>query len=158
MNRAAAVVYLQNEFGASTNPYLTLAGVSITDTGAVGGIIDSALLRLGTAYGDLATAAPTNALAYRAVLRYEALVWCWNNVNDFPHAGKVNAGQGVGVDLTNWRAEFAAKIELARKDASSQGVELPSVTAADGGWAAMDPSLGPVGFGLNYLQQEPSYG
>lgn len=158
MNRAAALAYLTAEFGTSTAPYLTLAGVPLTDTGAVAGIIDTALLRLGTDYSDLAAAAPTNALAYRATLRYEALVWLWNNINDLPRSAKVGAGQGVSVDATNWRQEFAPKIELARKDAAAQGVLLPPVGATDGGWAAMDPTIGPVGFGLNYLQQEPSYG
>lgn len=158
MNRAAAVVYLTNEFGASTNPYLTLAGVTIADSGPVGGIIDSALLRLGTDYNALASAAPTNALAYRATLRYEALVWLWNNINDLPRSAKVGAGQGVSVDATNWRQEFAPKIELARKDARAQGVELPPVTDGDGGWSAMDPTLGPVGFGLDYLEGIPTYG
>lgn len=155
MDRAAAVVYLTNEFGASTNPYLTLAGVTIADSGPVGGIIDSALLRLGTAYSDLATAEPANTLAYRAVLRYEALVWLWNNINDLPRSAKVGAGQGVSVDATNWRAEFAPKIELARKDAAANGVTLPPI-GDESAWP--DPSLGPVGFGLNYLQQEPRYG
>lgn len=158
MNRAAALSFLVQEFGSSTAPYLTLAGVTLADSGPVAGIIDSALLRLGTAYSDLATAAPSNALAYRATLRYEALVWLWNNINDLPRAAKVGAGQGVSVDATKWRDEFAAKIELARKDASANGVDLPPVGDGDGGWAAMDPTLGPVGFGLNYLQQEPSYG
>lgn len=158
MDRTAALAFLTNEFGASTNPYLVLAGVTLTDSGPVQGIIDAALLRMGTAYTALATAEPENTLAYRAVLRYEALVWCWNNINDLPRSAKVGAGQGVSVDATNWRAEFAPKIELARRDASAQDVELPSVTDSDGGWASMDASLGPVGFGLNYLQQEPSYG
>lgn len=129
MNRAAALAYLTAEFGASTNPYLTLAGVTIEDDGPVAGIIDTALLRLGTAYADLATAAPTNALAYRATLRYEALVWLWNNINDLPRSAKVGAGQGVSVDATYWRSEFAPKIELARKDAAAQGVNLPSLTS-----------------------------
>ncbi len=149
MNRVAALAYLTAEFGSSTAPYLTLAGVTLADSGPVGGIIDSALLRLGTAYSDLATTEPTNALAYRATLRYEALVWCWHNVNDFPHAGKVGAGQGVSVDLTSWREEFAAKIELARRDAALNGVSLPSVTEDDG-WSAMAPVA--VGIDLNYLE------
>ena len=158
MNRSQALAYLTAEFGASTNPYLTLAGVALTDTGPVAGIIDSALLRLGTAYSDLATTEPTNTLGYRATLRYEALVWLWNNINDLPRSAKVGAGQGVSVDATNWRAEFAPKIELARKDAAANGVDLPSITDADGGWAAMDPTIGPVGFGLNYLEGLPTYG
>ena len=157
MNRSQALAYLVSEFGASTNPYLTLAGVALTDTGPVAGIIDSALLRLGTAYSDLATAEPTNTLGYRATLRYEALVWLWNNINDLPRSAKVGAGQGVSVDATNWRQEFAPKIELARKDAAANGVTLPAI-GDESGWASLDPSLGPVGFGLNYLQQEPIYG
>lgn len=156
MNRQAALAYLTAEFGSSNAPYLTLAGVTLADSGPVGGIIDSALLRLGTVYSDLATAQPTNALAYRATLRYEALVWCWHNVNDFPHAGKVGAGQGVSVDLTDWRKEFGPKIELARKDAAANGVTLPPV-GDDSGWGALDPTKGPVGFSLDYLQ-EPIYG
>lgn len=158
MDRAAALAYLIARYGASTTPYLTIAGVTLADSGPVGDIIDSALLRMGIAYADLPTGDPDNVLAYRAVLRYEALAWCWDNANDFPHAGKVGAGQGVSVDLTDWRKEFAPKIELARKDASAQGIDLPSVTDSDGGWASLDPSLGPVGFGLDYLQQEPIYG
>ena len=158
MDRTAALAYLTAEFGSSTAPYLTLAGVTLADSGPVGGIIDSALLRLGTAYSDLGTTQPTNTLAYRATLRYEALVWLWNNVNDLPHAAKVGAGQGVSVDATNWRAEFAPKIELARRDAAANGVDLPFVTDSDGGWAALDPTKGPVGFSLDYLQQEPIYG
>ena len=157
MNRGQATQYLTNEFGASTAPYLTLAGVTIADSGAVGGIIDSALLRLGTEYADLATAAPANALAYRATLRYEALVWLWNNINDLPRSAKVGAGQGVSVDATSWRQEFAPKIELARKDAAAQGVTLPPIGEVSG-WAAMDPALGPGGLGLDYLQQETIYG
>lgn len=158
MDRAAALLYLRNQYGASTTPYLTLAGLTIADEGPVADIIDSALLRMGVAYEDVATGLSTDTLAYRAVLRYEALVWCWHNINDLPRSAKVGAGQGVSVDATNWRAEFAPKIELARRDASAQGIDLPSVTDSDGGWASLDPSLGPVGFGLNYLQQEPTYG
>jgi len=151
MDREAALAYLVAQYGTSTAPYLTLAGVALTDTGAVAGIIDSALLRLGVGYSDLASAAPSNALAYRAVLRYEALVWLWDNINDLARSGKIGAGQGIGTDLTSWRQEFAPKIELARKDAAAQGISLPSVTSTDDGWDAMDATVGNVGYSLNYL-------
>lgn len=155
MNRSQALAYLTAEFGSSTNPYLTLAGVTLADSGPVGGIIDAALLRLGTAYAELPTATRADALAYRAVLRYEALSWIWNNINDLTHAANVGAGQGVTVDATAWRTELPAKIELARRDATAQGVWMPASSGDDGGWSALDASAGPVGFGLNYLAPMP---
>lgn len=157
MNRSAAIAYLTTEFGSSTAPYLALAGVELVDSGPVGGIVDAALLRSGVAYADLPTATVDNALAFRAVLRYEALIWLWNNLNDLTRSAKVGAGQGITVDATAWRQELPAKIALARIDARAQGVDLPE-TSATNGWGALNPTAGRLGFGLDYLEQEPING
>ncbi len=159
MDRAAALTYLAAEFGSSTSPYLSIAGISvIDDTGPVQLILNSAYLRMGVAYADLGMAAVADAdvLAFLAVLRYETLRWLWNNINDLVHSGKIGAGQGVSTDLTDWRKEFMAKIAAARAEAFALGVVLPLLELS--GWQAMDPTAGPMGVNLNYLQGAGSHG
>lgn len=155
MNRAAATTYLTTMYGASTSPYLVMAGIALTDTGTLATVIDDALLALGTAYGDLATAAPSNVRGYRATLRYMALRTCWANLNQMALIGRVGAGGGVSVDSVDWRRGIPQQMTEAWADANANGVTLPSPDGSDtDGWGGMDATLGSVGFGLNYLGAE----
>lgn len=150
MNRATALSYLATMYGVSTSPYLTLAGIALTDTGTLATVIDDALLAVGVSYGDLATAAPSNARGYRATLRYMALRACWANLNQMALIGRVGAGEGVSVDSVDWRKQIPAQMAEARAEAAASGVALPSAGDADG-WGGMDGSLGMVGYSLHYL-------
>lgn len=78
MTRADARTYL----AATLAEPLADAGLGTTDTaGALKEVIDSALLMIGTAYADLATAEITSdILGYRAVLDYAGLKRCYDAI------------------------------------------------------------------------------
>lgn len=154
MNRAAALAYLNAQYGASTSPYLVMAGIALTDTSTLATIIDDALLALGVDYASLATAAPSNVRGYRATLRYMALRTCWANLNQMALIGRVAAGAGVSVDSVDWRKSIPQQMAEAWADASANDVDLPALAGMDDGWGGMDGTLGQVGYALNYLGAE----
>lgn len=157
MNRVQSLQYLTAQYGVSTSPFLVKAGIPLTDTGALGAVIDDALLTLDVAYADLATGDPSNTRGYRATLRYMALRACWANLNQMELIGRLGVGPGISVDSVDWRRMIPTQMAEARAEAAGNGVDLPSGDGSTG-WGALDAALGPVGFGLNYLAQDPVVG
>lgn len=154
MNREAAVEYLTSLYGSSREPYLTMAGVALTDTpGGIGVVIDDALLACGVAYGDLATGVPDTVRAYRAALRYYALDLAWTNINDSKHLDKAKAGD-VEVASVEWRKQLMAARDKAARDAAALGADIPD-PAGESGWPSGAWSL--AGINLDYIEPEASH-
>jgi hypothetical protein len=147
MNRAAALAYLTSLYGSSQAPYLELAGVPLTDTAdGVGVVIDEALLAIGTAYADLATAVPTAVMNYRAALRFYALDFAWSNINSPKFLDKAKAGD-VEIASVEWRKHLKAARDEARDELISLGVIV-----VGNSWPAAG-QFGMLGINLDYLQQ-----
>jgi hypothetical protein len=151
MNRSAALTYLTALYGASTSPYLTLTGIALTDTDdGLKAVIDDALLAVGTAYADLATAQPSDTRQYRAALRFYALDFAWQNLNSTKLLDKAKAGD-VEVASVEWRKHLKAARDDAAAVAQSLGVDVLAANGATG-WAALGDTVGVPGWSLDYLE------
>jgi hypothetical protein len=151
MNRAAAVQYLTNQFGASTESLITRMAIPTTDDGAMAAIVDDALLALGVADGDLATGDPSNTLGYRATLRYMALRFAIANLNNTELLGTVASGTDR-ISTEEWRRSLTAQLQSAWAEAVGYGVSLPNPDGSDGaGLDALIAAYGDVGYDLNFL-------
>lgn len=149
MDRAAGLVYIQNQYGSGGNPLLPLAGLGVTlaDSGPVQEMLNDAFLYAGVDYDDLGAATVANALLLRACIRFSVISWALANLNQLELIGVLGLGEGVEFDSQKWRERLVALQQQARVEAIALGAILPN-PATDG---VSYPE--PIRYPLDYLQQ-----
>ena len=154
MNRTAAVEYLTGQYGSGANNLLALADVGLTDeSGGLKEIIDDALLMMGTAYGDLATAQPGDAVGYRAALRYVALTRIIAGLNAKTQQGVVQAGTGISLDVREWIKRLMTQLALEKR--TCELLDLLPDPDGTTGWSDLDFSGGLPRLSTDYLTPIP---
>jgi hypothetical protein len=151
MNRAAAVTYLTGLYGSGANALLSLADMTGEDTtGNLKEPIDDALLLMGTAYDDLATATVTSTIpGYLAALRYTALRRIIAGLNAKSQQGVAQVGQGVSLDVREWIKRLQGELAAAAAEARQEGVAI-GILDTSGMWPTGTFAL--TGINLDYLE------
>lgn len=150
MNRATATTYLVGSFGSGANNLLAAADIVPTDTsGGLTEPIDDALLLLGVGVDDLDTTEPTDALAYRACLRYTTLKRILAGLGAKVHMD-VEAGDGVSLKGSQLVAKVERLLAVAATEALAVGVVVGS--GSGGSWAGIPNTGTPLGWGLDFLE------
>lgn len=136
MSRAQLVAKLWEDLGGA----FTEAGITNADTaGNLKGPVDNALLALGVAFGDLATATVTDADITRAIAlaNYYGYVAILQRVAH--KAGSTSASVGApSVSKSENHAEYIRALERLRDAAKADAEALTPGT----GWAFADLDLG----------------
>lgn len=141
MTRSLAAAFLAGIYSQQ----LTEVGLTAVDNDAnVGPVIDEALLRLGTAYDDLATTEVTGdtITGYRVLLRYFGLSRILDAVQ---HRVNISGGNpSASKSAGDYPKELRARLADLAKEAANYGLTVgPS-------WQA------PTSVGLDYLEPWPT--
>lgn len=130
MTRDDAIEYVADVLG----PLLTEAGIS-ADSAGLGSVLDDALLLVGTAYGDLATAEidDSDVIGFRAVLRYSALLKAQDAL-----LNRVNTSVSLGTPSVSKSTQSAQIVQsLAARIDKAKAEAAPYLTATAGdSWQA----------------------